>query len=138
VRPDRLHRIPWWTVAILLAAVLLYRPLRKVAWDRIWHARECPADAKARLDPLYGVLRQHGSVSGNDILPARAGEMLRSVLPLPFRLTLLLARLALGVPSTPWDVGIYQFVAVTILMPFGMRLDGVIAGILASRICSLC
>jgi uncharacterized protein (TIRG00374 family) len=57
-------------------------------------------------------------------------------LPLPFRLAvLLLTGMALGsaLPSTPGYVGIYQFVAVTILVPFGMPRNEAIAYILAAQ-----
>ena len=48
---------------------------------------------------------------------------------------LLLAGLGLGsgLPSTPGYVGIYQFVAVTVLMPFGFRRDDALAYILVSQ-----
>jgi uncharacterized membrane protein YbhN (UPF0104 family) len=49
---------------------------------------------------------------------------------LPFRVALLLlAGLGLGsaLPSTPGYVGIYQFVTVSILTPFGVRHDDALA-----------
>jgi uncharacterized protein (TIRG00374 family) len=48
---------------------------------------------------------------------------------------LLLAALGLGsgLPSTPGYIGIYQFVAVTVLMPFGFRRDDALAYILLAQ-----
>jgi uncharacterized membrane protein YbhN (UPF0104 family) len=46
-----------------------------------------------------------------------------------------MAGLGLGssIPSTPGYVGIYQFVAVSILTPFGISREGAIAYILVSQ-----
>ena len=57
-------------------------------------------------------------------------------LELPFRVALLLlAGLGLGsaLPSTPGYVGIYQFVAVTVLTPFGVSRDAALAYILITQ-----
>ena len=57
-------------------------------------------------------------------------------LELPFRVALLLlAGLGLGsaLPSTPGYVGIYQFVAVSVLTPFGISRDAALAYILISQ-----
>jgi glycosyltransferase 2 family protein len=57
-------------------------------------------------------------------------------LPMPFRVAvLLLAGMALGssLPSTPGYVGIYQFVAVTVLPPFGIGRDDAVAYILVAQ-----
>ena len=49
--------------------------------------------------------------------------------------SLLLCGLGLGsaLPSTPGYVGIYQFVAVTVLVPFGIPRDGALAFILVGQ-----
>ena len=55
---------------------------------------------------------------------------------LSFRIAmLLLAGLGLSsaLPSTPGYVGIYQFVAVTVLTPFGISRDGAMAYILVAQ-----
>jgi uncharacterized protein (TIRG00374 family) len=57
-------------------------------------------------------------------------------LAMPFRVAvLLLTGLALGssLPSTPGYVGIYQFVAVTVLPPFGIGRDDAVAYILVAQ-----
>ncbi len=57
-------------------------------------------------------------------------------LHIPFRVAaLLLAGMGLGsaLPSTPGYVGIYQFVAVTVLTPFGISRDGALAFIILSQ-----
>jgi hypothetical protein len=57
-------------------------------------------------------------------------------LPMPFRVAvLLLSGLALGssLPSTPGYVGIYQFVAVTVLQPFGIGRNEALAFILVTQ-----
>ena len=55
-------------------------------------------------------------------------------IPLPVAL-LLLSALGLGsaLPSTPGYVGIYQFVAVTVLTPFGFTRDAALAYILVAQ-----
>jgi uncharacterized protein (TIRG00374 family) len=51
---------------------------------------------------------------------------------------LLLTAMGLGsaLPSTPGYVGVYQFVAVTVLTPFGISRDGALAYILAAQVLS--
>jgi uncharacterized membrane protein YbhN (UPF0104 family) len=67
---------------------------------------------------------------GTVVAAAALGVTIR--LPVAF---LLMAGLGLGssVPSTPGYVGIYQFVAVSILTPFGISREGAIAYILVSQ-----
>ena len=58
-------------------------------------------------------------------------------LAIPFATAfLLLAGLGLGsaLPSTPGYVGIYQFVAVTVLTPFGFSRDSALALILVQQV----
>jgi len=70
----------------------------------------------------------------SSIIAARA---LSLALSLPQALVLLAALgLASAVPSTPGYVGIYQLVAVTILMPFGYSRDAALAFILVIQACS--
>jgi glycosyltransferase 2 family protein len=66
------------------------------------------------------------------ILTARA---LGLALPFPVAL-LLLTGLGLGsaLPSTPGYVGIFQFVAVTVLTPFGFSKDDALAYILVAQV----
>lgn len=64
-------------------------------------------------------------------------KALSLVLTLPQALILLAALgLASALPSTPGAVGIYQLVAVTILMPFGYSRDSALAYILVAQACA--
>jgi glycosyltransferase 2 family protein len=106
VQPERPHRVWWWAVSLLLAALLLYWSLRKVAWDRVWHTLSgarpeylalaagltCLSyvlravrwrvllNAEARLDLSTVFCANTVGYLGNNVLPARAGEILRTVL----------------------------------------------------------
>src|SRR5262249_20445614 len=63
-----------------------------------------------------------------------AGQPLSLHEPLPQALLLVAALgLSSAVPSTPGYVGIYQFVAVTVLTPFGFSRDDALALILAAQ-----
>ena len=66
--------------------------------------------------------------------PSSPGAALGFQIPLPVAF-LLIAGLGLGsaLPSTPGYVGIYQFVAVTVLTPFGFSRTDAIAYILVAQ-----
>jgi len=69
-------------------------------------------------------------------MTSRSSERPRSVFRLPVPVAfLLIAALGLGsaLPSTPGYIGIYQFVAVTVLVPFGFSRSDAIAYILVAQ-----
>lgn len=84
---------------------------------------------------LAGFVLLTGVVWGCDALTMMStAHALGLVMPLRVAM-LLLTGLALGssLPSTPGYVGIYQFVAVTVLPPFGIGRDAAVAYILAAQ-----
>src|SRR6266851_4096400 len=167
----------YWIASLALAGGLLYYSLRGIEWARVWTTvrRAQPQEVALALVTLSlalflrsvrwrVLLTAEGRVTiplafwatsagylGNNVLPARAGEVVRTMmissrsgmttvlsahaiglsigLPLAF---LLIAGLGLGsaLPSTPGYVGIYQFVAVSVLTPFGLSRTDAIAYIL--------
>ncbi len=102
----RLRQAAWWTLSFLVSGVLLYYSLRGVAWSRVWQTVTGAqwgflAAAAAITSGSYFLrslrwrvlLNAEGRFSvgtvfwanmagylGNNFLPARAGEVLRSVL----------------------------------------------------------
>lgn len=99
-------RLIYWLIALVLAAVLLYFSLRGIEWDAVWHTL---AGADLRLVTLAAalvtsglflravrwrvLLQAQGPVDvstafwataagyfGNNFLPARAGELVRTVM----------------------------------------------------------
>jgi glycosyltransferase 2 family protein len=117
--------------------------LRRVPLPAQWgeHASGVAAQCFQGLRAFHDV-RRFGSfilltllVWATDVCGLMLGtRALGMTVPVPVAL-LLLAGLGLGsgLPSTPGYVGIYQFVAVTVLMPFGFRRDDALAYILVAQ-----
>jgi hypothetical protein len=101
-----MRRISYWTASILISAVLLYGALRGVAWSRVWSiiahadlryiaagaAFACCSfflrslrwrillNAEGRLGVATVFWANMAGYLGNSFLPARAGEVVRSLL----------------------------------------------------------
>jgi len=106
VRRDTIRRSLYWTVSILVSAALLYGALRGVAWSRVWDiiahadlryigagtAITCWSyfvrsarwrillNAEGRLGAGTVFWANMAGYLGNSFLPARAGEVVRTML----------------------------------------------------------
>jgi uncharacterized membrane protein YbhN (UPF0104 family) len=106
VKRTAARRLLYWTVSILVSAVLLYYALRGVDWARVWHliahadlryiaaatALTCwsffirsvrwrillNAEGRFRVGTVFWA--NMAGYLGNSFLPARAGELVRSLL----------------------------------------------------------
>jgi uncharacterized protein (TIRG00374 family) len=140
------------TIALIGAAAIVVLPLIGPAASRMLRRLPLPHALRDRLVAVFeqglrGLRAFHhvGRLSGFCgftaaiwILDAIATTVTAKALALQISLPvafLLLAGLGLGsaLPSTPGYVGIYQFVAVTVLTPFGLSRTDAIAYILVSQ-----